>query len=50
MGTMSFGLPSAIGAQLGSPGALVIDLDGNASFNMTMEELLTACFTIQGSH
>ncbi|KAB8229647.1 thiamine pyrophosphate enzyme, N-terminal TPP binding domain-containing protein [Aspergillus alliaceus] len=42
MGTMGFGLPAAIGAQLGCPGLLVVDLDGDCSFNMTMEELLTA--------
>ncbi|KAL6229045.1 thiamine diphosphate-binding protein [Aspergillus navahoensis] len=42
MGTIGFGLPAAIGAQLGCPDSLVIDLDGDGSFNMTMEELLTA--------
>ncbi|GFG18466.1 acetolactate synthase [Aspergillus udagawae] len=42
MGTMGFGLPAAIGAQLGRPDSLVVDLDGDGSFNMTMEELLTA--------
>ncbi|KAB8228403.1 thiamine pyrophosphate-binding protein [Aspergillus alliaceus] len=42
MGTMGFGLAAAIGAQLGRPDSLVVDLDGDGSFNMTMEELLTA--------
>jgi acetolactate synthase-1/2/3 large subunit len=41
LGTMGYGLPSAIGAQLGSPGKLVIDIDGDASFLMTMSELAT---------
>jgi acetolactate synthase-1/2/3 large subunit len=42
LGTMGYGLPSAIGAQLGSPGKVVIDIDGDASFLMTMSELATA--------
>jgi acetolactate synthase-1/2/3 large subunit len=42
LGTMGYGLPSAIGAQLGSPGKIVIDIDGDASFLMTMYELVTA--------
>ncbi len=41
LGTMGFGLPSAIGAQLGSPGRTVIDIDGDASFLMTCYELAT---------
>jgi acetolactate synthase-1/2/3 large subunit len=41
LGTMGYGLPSAIGAQLGSPGKVVIDIDGDASFLMTMSELAT---------
>jgi acetolactate synthase-1/2/3 large subunit len=41
-GTMGFGLPSAIGAQFGNPGKLVIDIDGDGSFSMTMVELMTA--------
>ena len=41
LGTMGYGLPSAIGAQLGSPGKTVIDIDGDASFLMTMFELAT---------
>jgi acetolactate synthase-1/2/3 large subunit len=42
LGTMGFGLPAAIGAQIARPGALVIDIDGDHSFNMTMAELSTA--------
>ncbi|KAJ5053362.1 hypothetical protein NUH16_010433 [Penicillium rubens] len=42
LGTMGFGLPASIGAKLGSPGSVVIDIDGDGSFCMTMAELLTA--------
>ena len=42
-GTMGFGLPAAIGAQLGRPDATVIDVDGDASFAMTAQEFMTAC-------
>jgi len=42
LGTMGFGLPAAIGAQVAKPDALVIDIDGDSSFNMTMAELCTA--------
>ena len=42
LGTMGFGLPSAIGAKVASPDSLVIDIDGDASFNMTLTELSTA--------
>ncbi|UCD51413.1 MAG: biosynthetic-type acetolactate synthase large subunit [Phycisphaerales bacterium] len=42
LGTMGYGLPSAIGAQLGQPDATVIDIDGDHSFNMTLMELPTA--------
>ncbi|KAJ5134630.1 Acetolactate synthase [Penicillium atrosanguineum] len=41
-GTMGFGLPAAIGAKLAYPESLVIDIDGDASFNMTLAELSTA--------
>ena len=41
LGTMGYGLPSALGAQLGAPGKVVIDIDGDASFLMTMSELAT---------
>ena len=42
LGTMGYGLPAAIGAQVAKPDALVIDIDGDSSFNMTMNELCTA--------
>ncbi len=42
LGTMGFGLPSAIGAQIAMPDATVIDIDGEHSFNMTLTELATA--------
>jgi len=42
LGTMGFGLPAAIGAQIAKPDAVVIDIDGDHSFNMTMTELATA--------
>ncbi|MCY2951333.1 MAG: biosynthetic-type acetolactate synthase large subunit [Planctomycetota bacterium] len=41
LGTMGFGLPAAMGAALGCPGKLVIDIDGDASFCMTMFEMPT---------
>ncbi|MCI0499156.1 MAG: biosynthetic-type acetolactate synthase large subunit [Planctomycetales bacterium] len=42
LGTMGFGLPAAIGAQLACPDKPVIDIDGDSSFNMTLTELSTA--------
>ncbi len=42
LGTMGYGLPAAIGAQLGHPGALVIDIAGEASIQMNIQELATA--------
>ncbi|KAI1496129.1 acetolactate synthase, partial [Biscogniauxia marginata] len=42
LGTMGYGLPAAIGAKVACPDALVIDIDGDASFNMTLTELSTA--------
>ena len=41
MGTMGFGLPAAIGAQVANPGALVIDVDGDGSMRMNQGELET---------
>jgi acetolactate synthase-1/2/3 large subunit len=41
LGTMGFGLPSAMGASLGSPGKTVIDIDGDGSYLMTCYELAT---------
>ena len=42
LGTMGYGLPAAIGAQLGNPGRLVIDIAGDASIQMNIQELGTA--------
>jgi len=42
LGTMGFGLPAAIGAQLARPEATVMAIDGDPSFNMTLSELSTA--------
>ena len=42
LGTMGYGLPAAIGAQLGNPEALVIDVAGEASIQMNIQELGTA--------
>jgi len=41
LGTMGYGMPAAMGACLGAPGKIVIDIDGDASFLMTMFELPT---------
>lgn len=42
LGTMGFGLPAAIGAKVARPDALIIDIDGDASFCMSLQELSTA--------
>lgn len=42
LGTMGFGLPAAIGAQIGNPDAVVIDVAGDASIQMNIQELATA--------
>ena len=39
---MGYGLPASIGAKVAKPEALVIDIDGDASFSMTLTELSTA--------
>ncbi len=41
MGTMGFGLPAAIGAQIANPNRLVIDIDGDSSIRMNIGELET---------
>jgi acetolactate synthase-1/2/3 large subunit len=41
LGTMGFGLPAAMGAQAAHPDALVIDIDGDGSFLMNIQELAT---------
>ncbi|KAG0172539.1 Acetolactate synthase, mitochondrial [Apophysomyces sp. BC1015] len=42
LGTMGYGLPSAIGAKVARPDKIVVDIDGDASFSMTAMELATA--------
>jgi acetolactate synthase I/II/III large subunit len=42
LGTMGYGLPAAVGVQLAHPGALVVDIAGEASVLMTMQEISTA--------
>jgi acetolactate synthase I/II/III large subunit len=42
LGTMGYGLPAAVGVQLAHPGSLVIDIAGEASVLMTMQEMSTA--------
>ena len=42
LGTMGFGLPAAIGVQIANPGKLVVDIAGEASVLMTMQEISTA--------
>jgi acetolactate synthase I/II/III large subunit len=42
LGTMGYGLPSAVGVQMAHPGSLVIDIAGEASVLMTMQEISTA--------
>jgi len=42
LGTMGFCLPSAIGIQFALPDALVIGIDGDGSFQMTLQDLATA--------
>ena len=42
LGTMGYGLPAAIGAQIANPGALCIDIAGEASIQMNIQELGTA--------
>jgi acetolactate synthase-1/2/3 large subunit len=42
LGTMGYGLPSAIGVQMAHPDSLVVDISGEASFLMNMQEMGTA--------
>jgi acetolactate synthase I/II/III large subunit len=42
LGTMGYGLPAAVGVQLAHPESLVIDIAGEASVLMTMQEMSTA--------
>jgi acetolactate synthase I/II/III large subunit len=42
LGTMGYGLPAAVGVQIAHPKSLVIDIAGDASVQMTMQEMATA--------
>ena len=42
LGTMGYGLPAALGVQIAHPDSLVIDIAGDASVQMTMQEMSTA--------
>ncbi len=42
LGTMGFAIPAAIGAKVGRPDDLVYAIDGDGSFQMTFQELITA--------
>jgi acetolactate synthase-1/2/3 large subunit len=42
LGTMGYGFPAAIGAQLGKPKSLVIDMAGDGSIQMNIQEMATA--------
>ncbi|KAK7353887.1 hypothetical protein VNO80_19340 [Phaseolus coccineus] len=41
LGAMGFGLPAAMGAAVANPGAVVVDIDGDGSFIMNVQELAT---------
>jgi acetolactate synthase-1/2/3 large subunit len=43
LGTMGYGLPAAVGAQVAHPEALVVDVAGEASILMNIQEMSTAC-------
>jgi acetolactate synthase-1/2/3 large subunit len=42
LGTMGFGVPAAVGAQLGCPDALVVSINGDGGFQMNIQELVVA--------
>ena len=42
LGTMGYGVPAAVGVQMAHPGSLVIDIAGEASVQMTLQEMSTA--------
>jgi acetolactate synthase-1/2/3 large subunit len=44
LGTMGYGLPTAMGVQAAHPGAVVVNIDGDGSFQMNSQEMAT-CFT-----
>lgn len=44
LGTMGYGFPAAIGAGFGNPGKLCVDIAGDGSLQMTIQELATAAY------
>ncbi|HNS32074.1 MAG TPA: biosynthetic-type acetolactate synthase large subunit [bacterium] len=44
LGTMGFGFPAAIGAQFANPGKIVVDIAGDGSIQMNIQELATAVY------
>ncbi len=47
LGTMGYGFPAAIGAQVANPGKLVIDIAGDGSIQMNIQEMATAvCYNL----
>ena len=44
LGTMGFGFPAAIGAQFANPGKVVVDIAGDGSIQMNIQELATAVY------
>ncbi len=46
LGTMGFGLPASIGAQLARPDALVVDIAGDGSIQMNSQEMATAAINM----
>jgi len=44
LGTMGYGLPAAIGAKLGKPDKIVVDISGDGSFQMNIQELATIAY------
>lgn len=44
LGTMGFGMPSGIGAQIGQPEKIVFTITGDGSFQMNIQELATASY------
>lgn len=44
LGTMGFGFPAAIGAQMANPGKIVVDIAGDGSIQMNIQELATAVY------
>ena len=49
LGTMGYGLPAAIGVQIGNPDALVIDIAGEGSTMMNIQEPWESCHLVSGA-